>query len=149
MPRRKQSARPKAAKGTAANQRIEFSYHPHCDTPEGEVYLYLLRNPLWSSDHGKSMANESVVSRFLPYARQQKRPELAKPTAQHCIRQFLRYIDELCRDFELEHPLAIATAIQSSGLVNSVPVLPEIPISPAPSSSLEQEYGKYDLFEDE
>lgn len=112
MPRRKQPTRPKAPRGTAANQRIEFCYHPHCDTPEGEVYQYLLRSSIWSLEQGKAMANESVVSRYLPYARQQEQPELAKTTAQHCIRQFLRYIDELQKQVSVPLPGFISLQVR-------------------------------------
>jgi hypothetical protein len=105
MPRRKSPPRPKAPKGTADQQRIEFSFHPNLSTSEGEVYQYLLRSPVWTIDQGKVMANDCILTRFLPYARAQTNPALAKRTAQYSIQQLVRYIDELCRDFDLDHPL--------------------------------------------
>jgi hypothetical protein len=148
MPRRKSSPRPKAPKGTADQQRIEFSFHPNLSTSEGEVYQYLLRSPVWTIDQGKVMANDCILTRFLPYARAQSNPALAKRTAQYSIQQLVRYIDELCRDFDLDHPLMnyapmsqhMAQPVPSS--IVAAPTQPHAPVTPTDAA-----YGRFELFE--
>jgi hypothetical protein len=148
MPRRKSPPRPKAPKGTADQQRIEFSFHPNLSTSEGEVYQYLLRSPVWTIDQGKVMANDCILTRFLPYARAQTNPALAKRNAQYSIQQLVRYIDELCRDFDLDHPLMtyapisqhVAQAVPSP--IVAAPTQPHAPVTPTDAA-----YGRFELFE--
>jgi hypothetical protein len=148
MPRRKSPPRPKAPKGTADQQRIEFSFHPNLSSSEGEVYQYLLRSPVWTIDQGKVMANDCILTRFLPYARAQTNPVLAKRTAQYSIQQLVRYIDELCRDFDLDHPLMtyapisqhVAQAVPSP--IVAAPTQPHAPVTPTDAA-----YGRFELFE--
>jgi hypothetical protein len=149
MPRRKSPPRPKAPKGTADQQRIEFSFHPNLSTSEGEVYQYLLRSPVWTIDQGKVMANDCILTRFLPYARAQTNPVLAKRTAQYSIQQLVRYIDELCRDFDLDHPLMTyapmsqqMTQTSMSIVATPNPIQPQIPVTPTDAA-----YGRFELFE--
>jgi hypothetical protein len=143
MPRRKSTPhRSKAPHRTAPQQRIEFAYHANLNTPAGEVYHYLLRNPVWALKHGKSMVNETILTRWLPYARLDQNPALAKKTAQHSLRQLLRYIDELCRDFDLEYPFAPRQVVATPSPVYSAPS------EPTPKS-VEESYGRFDLFEDD
>jgi hypothetical protein len=150
MPRRKSPPRPKAPKGTADQQRIEFSFHPNLSTSEGEVYQYLLRSPVWTIDQGKVMANDCILTRFLPYARAQTNPVLAKRTAQYSIQQLVRYIDELCRDFDLDHPLMshapmsqqMAQAVPSSIGATPNPIQPQATVTPTDTA-----YGRFELFE--
>jgi hypothetical protein len=150
MPRRKSLPRPKAPKGTADQQRIEFSFHPNLSTSEGEVYQYLLRSPVWTIDQGKVMANDCILTRFLPYARAQTNPVLAKRTAQYSIQQLVRYIDELCRDFELDHPLMtyapmsqhMTQAVLSPIVAAPTPIQPQAPVAPTDAA-----YGRFELFE--
>jgi hypothetical protein len=147
MPRRKSPPRPKAPKGTADQQRIEFSFHPNLSTSEGEVYQYLLRSPVWTIDQGKVMANDCILTRFLPYARAQSNPALAKRTAQYSIQQLVRYIDELCRDFELEHPL-MSYAPMSQHMAQPVPSPIATPTQPhTPVTPTDAAYGRFELFE--
>jgi hypothetical protein len=149
MPRRKSPPRPKAPKGTADQQRIEFSFHPNLSTSEGEVYQYLLRSPVWTIDQGKVMANDCILTRFLPYARAQTNPALAKRTAQYSIQQLVRYIDELCRDFELEHPLMSCAPIQhmAQTMPSSIVAAPNPIQPPAPVTPTDTAYGRFELFE--
>jgi hypothetical protein len=150
MPRRKSPPRPKAPKGTADQQRIEFSFHPNLSTSEGEVYQYLLRSPVWTIDQGKVMANDCILTRFLPYARAQSNPALAKRTAQYSIQQLVRYIDELCRDFDLDHPLMayapisqhMAQAVPSPIVAVPNPTQPQVTVTPTDAA-----YGRFELFE--
>jgi hypothetical protein len=147
MPRRKSPPRPKSPKGTADQQRIEFSFHPNLSTSEGEVYQYLLRSPVWTIDQGKVMANDCILTRFLPYARAQTNPALAKRTAQYSIQQLVRYIDELCRDFELEHPLMSYAPMsqhmaQAAMQIVATPTQPHAPVTPTDAA-----YGRFELFE--
>jgi hypothetical protein len=147
MPRRKSPPRPKAPKGTADQQRIEFSFHPNLSTSEGEVYQYLLRSPVWTIDQGKVMANDCILTRFLPYARAQTNPVLAKRTAQYSIQQLVRYIDELCRDFDLDHPL-MNYAPMSQHMAQPVPSPISTPTQPhTPVTLTDAAYGRFELFE--
>jgi hypothetical protein len=149
MPRRKSPPRPKASKGTADQQRIEFSFHPNLSTSEGEVYQYLLRSPVWTIDQGKVMANDCILTRFLPYARAQTNPALANRTAQYSIQQLVRYIDELCRDFDLDHPLMTYAPMSQQMTQTSMPIVaPQSPIQPpAPVAPTDAAYGRFELFE--
>jgi hypothetical protein len=149
MPRRKSPPRPKAPKGTADQQRIEFSFHPNLSTSEGEVYQYLLRSPVWTIDQGKVMANDCILTRFLPYARAQTNPVLAKRTAQYSIQQLVRYIDELCRDFDLDHPLMTYAPMSQQMTQTSMPIVavpnptqPQVTVTPTDAA-----YGRFELFE--
>jgi hypothetical protein len=128
--------RPKAPNGTALQQRIEFAYHATLNTPEGEVYQYLLRSPIWTVDQGKLLANDVILARWLPYARLERNSVLAQKTAQHSMRQLIRSIDELCRDFDLPHPF----------LPQVVP-LPPAPVTDPPATPPDATYQRFDGFE--
>ncbi len=149
MPRRKSPPRPKAPKGSADQQRIEFSFHPNLSTSEGEVYQYLLRSPVWTIDQGKVMANDCILTRFLPYARAQTNPALAKRTAQYSIQQLMRYINELCRDFGLDHPLMTYAPMPQHIAQTATPIVvaPNPIQPPAPVTPTDTAYGRFELFE--
>jgi hypothetical protein len=150
MARRKSTPRPKAPNGSGFQQRICFSYHANLNTLEGEVYQYLLRSPIWSIDQGKGMANDLILTRWLPYARLDRNLPLAQKTAQYSLRQLMRYIDELCRDFELEHPFSpqLATPVMLPPMTMQSPP-PGLSASPPPVIQPDEGYGRFELFEEE
>ena len=146
MARRKSTPRPKAPNGSGFQQRICFSYHANLNTLEGEVYQYLLRSPIWSIDQGKGMANDLILTRWLPYARLDRNPPLAQKTAQYSLRQLMRYIDELCRDFELEHPFSpqLATPVMLPPMT-----MQATPVPAPPVIQPDEGYGRFELFEED
>ncbi len=155
MARRKSPPRTKAPNGSGLQQRIGFCYHPNLNTPEGEVYQYLLRSPIWTVDQGKGMVNDVVLTRWLAYARMDRNPPLAKKTAQHALRQLIRYIDEICRDFELENPVAPRLAMpamipqgMSPGMVPATTPATGFSVSTPPVAKPDEGYGRFDLFEE-
>jgi hypothetical protein len=100
--------------GTGHREWIHFHYQANSNTPEGEVYQYLLRSPVWTTGEEQEMVNDLILARWLPYARLDRNPPMAQKAAQHALQQLVRYIDELCRDFELEHPFSLQLAEPSA-----------------------------------
>jgi hypothetical protein len=148
MARRKSPPPPrtKAPNGTGLHQRIIFSYHASLNSSEGEVYQYLLRSPVWTTDQGKGMANDLILTRWLPYARLDRNSPLAQKAAQYSLRQLVRYIDELCRDFELEYPFSPQLAVPVSSVS---PVSAPVSLSAvAPVIQPDPGYGRFELFEE-
>lgn len=82
--------------------RVELRVQVKRNTVDGEVYAYLVQNPLWSSRQGKTMLSQSAQAYWLAYARQSADPDLAKTTAIACIERMEHQIANLRRDFQLE-----------------------------------------------
>jgi hypothetical protein len=141
----------------SASGRILFRHHPLEDSTEGEAYIYLLRNQIWSPEQGKFLANQAITSFWLPYARQQKNPELARKTAIHAIRQLEMQIVKLRQDFDIPDPGVQKMQIQqipvlaSSQIVHSTPQSQPVDpvVTPKAVEVDDALYGTFDVFEED
>lgn len=142
-----------------ASGRILFRHHPLEDSTEGEAYIYLLRNEIWSPEQGRFPANQAITSFWLPYARQQKNPELARKTAIHAISQLEMQIVKLRQDFDIPNPemqkvqqfQQIQAAVLPSSIAPIVPSTPQLQPTPVVNKAVDVDdslYGTFDVFED-
>lgn len=139
-----------------ASGRILFRHHPLEDSTEGEAYIYLLRNQIWSPEQGKFLANQAITNFWLPYARQQKNPDLARKTAIYAISQLEMQIVKLRQDFDIPNPeMQKMQQFQQIPTPSSPPAIPSIP-QPQPITPVVHQvtdvddtlYGTFDVFED-
>ncbi len=77
--------------------RIQAKYN----TVNWEVFLYLMRNPIWNPKQGRAMLSQSVQDYWLAYARQSSDSALAKTTALACIGRMEYQIAKLRHDFQI------------------------------------------------
>ncbi len=142
--------------------RILFRAHVNRNSLAGEVYRYLIENPVWDARTGKEMAVIALAAFYLPYARQESAQD--KAAAQFAIDALQRQIYKLQADFGISPQVTTATheGTYAGTLVkNSSPVIHENS-EPEPDFSSDTGkkadtrkktvpdafYGAYDLFEE-
>jgi len=141
------------------NPRILFRSYVKRTTLAGEVYCYLIENPVWDARTGKEMAVFALTAFYLPYARQESVQD--KASAQFAIEALQRQIYKLQADFGISPQVTTATregTYAGTLIKDSSPVIHEQIGNPEPDFSPESDpskktvpdafYGAYDLFEE-